>query len=104
MSMGIIGTMALIVMCVNVYMSIRHFRDEKKNDAGLTFRRYIRRYPRTPVSVGYYLFLVISYPVYVMLENKGVGINESAFIIFQLIVFALVVVLTRHLEKTKDDK
>lgn len=99
--MGIIGTMAAIVMCVNIYMAIRHFREEKEDDASLTFGKYLRRYPRTPVSVGYYLFLIISYPVYVWLENKGVAITESAFIIFQLVVFALVVVLTRHLEKTK---
>lgn len=99
--MGIIGTMATIVMCVNIYMAIQHFRDEKEDDAELTFRKYLRRYPRTPVSVGYYLFLIISYPVYVWLENKGVAITESAFIIFQLVVFVLVVVLTRHLEKTR---
>lgn len=99
--MGIIGTMAMIVMCVNIYMAIQHFRDEKEDDAELTFRKYLRRYPRTPVSVGYYLFLIISYPVYVWLENKGVAITESAFIIFQLVVFVLVVVLTRHLEKTR---
>ncbi len=101
MGMGIIGTMAMIVMCVNIYMTIRHFRDEKEEDANLTFRMFLRRYPRTPVSVGYCLFLIISYPVYVWLENKGVTITESAFIIFQLVVFALVEVLIRHLEKTK---
>lgn len=102
--MGIIGTMAMIIMCITICLNVRIFREEKEEDKELTVGRYLRRHPRTPISFAFYLFLLVSGHVFTMLEDKGVTLNEVALGICYVVVFILVEIWTRHLEKTKENK
>lgn len=100
----IITLITAIIMCINICLDVRNFREEKEEDESLTARRYLRENPSTPISVVYYLFLVISYSICILLKNKGVNLNEVALGIFYIITYILVVILRRYLVKTKDDK
>lgn len=102
--MGIISVIAIVIMCITICLDVRNFREEKEDDESLTVRRYLRRHPRTPISFAFYLFLLISSLVFTMLENKGVKLNEVALGISYVVVFILVEIWTRHIEKTKGNK
>ena len=106
MIVGFIGLamIATIAMCFNCYIEVNRYREEKEDDVSLTFKRYLRRNPMSPMLVVYFLFLLISFPICIILENRGININNVGFGILQIAVFLFVVFFTLYLELTKDNK
>lgn len=106
MDMGDVGMTIITItaLCCSFYTDIESYRNEKEDEANLTFWKWLRRNPVSPMAVVYILFFLVSYPIGIMLDDKSVAIGKVSFGVLQLVVFVIMGILTLYLELTKDKK